>query len=323
MKDQILQAARDNNAKIIALQVPEGLKKKALDWAGHLEKSGIKVFLLADPCHGACDLRDKEAEELGCDLIIHIGHSSLGIKTRVPSVYLNYLSELDITKAVEEAAKKIKEKKIGLTTTMQHIGEIEKAKAILIKAGKDVVIASSGTRGRYPGQILGCDPGAATNLEEEVSAILHIGTGDFHPVEIAIATGKKVYIADPELNQVRVLEKEKEKFLRKRFAKIEAAKKAHKFGIIISTKVGQKRCALAEKLKKMCEEKGKEAYILAVDFIGPDKLLGFGLDAYVNTGCPRIAIDDADSYDKPMLMPSELEIVLGIREWDKYKLDTL
>jgi 2-(3-amino-3-carboxypropyl)histidine synthase len=109
--------------------------------------------------------------------------------------------------------------------------------------------------------------------------------------------------------------------LRKRFAKIENSKTAQKFGILVSIKPGQNRKDLALKLKKLCEEKGKEAQIIVSDFIGPDKLLGFDVDAYVNTACPRIAIDDAGNYDKPMLTPEELEIVLGVRKWENYKLD--
>ena len=47
----------------------------------------------------------------------------------------------------------------------------------------------------------------------------------------------------------------------------------------------------------------------------------FDADAYVSTACPRIAIDDYSRYRKPMITPSELEIVLGIREWEDYEMD--
>jgi 2-(3-amino-3-carboxypropyl)histidine synthase len=319
MQDQILKAVQEKDGKVVGLQVPEGLKNKAVEWAQEIEKTGVKVYIFANPCYGACDLYDFEAEKMGCDLLIHVGHSDLGMKTKIPVVYIEYQSDLDISKIVEKAGQKIEEKKIGITTTLQHIKQLDKVKEILEKAGKEVVIGKAGTRSKYDGQVLGCDPGAAVNAEAE--AYLYIGTGNFHPIEIALATGKKVYIADAEMNEIRILEDEKEKFLRKRFAKIENSKTAQKFGILVSTKQGQKRMDLAENLKKMCEEHEKQAEILVMDFISPDKLLGYGFDAYINTACPRIAIDDSENYDKPLLTPQELEIVLGVREWEKYELD--
>jgi 2-(3-amino-3-carboxypropyl)histidine synthase len=319
MQDQILQAVQEKGAKTVALQVPEGLKKEAGEWIQKLEKNGIQVYTFISPCFGACDLCHEDAKKLGCEVLIHVGHSDIGVETDIPVLYVEYQSELDISKITEKAGKEIKETIICLTTTLQHIKQLNKAKEILEEAGKEVVIAESGTRAKYPGQILGCDPGAALNQEAE--AYLHIGTGNFHPLEIALATGKKVYVADPELGEVRVFEDEKDKFLRKRFAKIENSKDAKKIGILLSTKTGQNRKELAEKLVEMCKENGKEGHILVTNHISPDNLLGYGFDAYVSTACPRIAIDDADNYDKPLLTPQELEVVLGIREWENYKLD--
>jgi len=319
MQDQILKAVQEKGAKIVGLQVPEGLKSKAMDWAQEMEKNEITVYTFISPCFGACDLWHGEAKRLGCDVLVHVGHSDIGVETEIPVIYIEYQSDLDITKITEQAGKEITEKRIGLTTTLQHIKQLDKAKEILEKAGKEVVIGKSETRSKYAGQILGCDPGAAVNAAAD--AYLYIGTGNFHPLEIALATGKKVYVADPEMGQIRVIEDEKDKFLRKRFAKIENSKTAQKFGIIISIKPGQNRKELAEKLKKLCEEKGKEAHLLVTDFISQEKLLGFDVDAYVSTACPRIAIDDAGNYDKPMLTPQELEIVLGVRKWENYELD--
>ena len=53
------------------------------------------------------------------------------------------------------------------------------------------------------------------------------------------------------------------------------------------------------------------------------RLLPYDLDAFVMTACPRIAIDDSAMYKKPVLTPDELEIVLGLREWDDYQMDEI
>ena len=52
-------------------------------------------------------------------------------------------------------------------------------------------------------------------------------------------------------------------------------------------------------------------------------LQGYRVDAWVNTACPRIAIEDGIRYDKPMLTPPELEVVLGLRKWEGYRFDEI
>jgi len=48
-----------------------------------------------------------------------------------------------------------------------------------------------------------------------------------------------------------------------------------------------------------------------MDEVTPDRLTNFGMDAYVNTGCPRITTDDGPQFKKPMLTPQEYRIAIG------------
>ena len=59
-----------------------------------------------------------------------------------------------------------------------------------------------------------------------------------------------------------------------------------------------------------------------MDHICEEKLLGIEADAYVNTACPRISIDDYASYKKPMLNYSEVKYVLG-KSYENYALETI
>jgi 2-(3-amino-3-carboxypropyl)histidine synthase len=86
--------------------------------------------------------------------------------------------------------------------------------------------------------------------------------------------------------------------------------------------MGQKRLKLALRLERMIGEKGKRAYLISANSITPETLVSFRkLDCLVNTACPRITIDDASRYKQPVLSPQELEIVLGEREWEDYRMD--
>jgi 2-(3-amino-3-carboxypropyl)histidine synthase len=50
----------------------------------------------------------------------------------------------------------------------------------------------------------------------------------------------------------------------------------------------------------------------------------YPVDAFVNTACPRIAIDDAVRYSKPLITPFELEVALGEKKWETgYQFDEI
>jgi len=76
-------------------------------------------------------------------------------------------------------------------------------------------------------------------------------------------------------------------------------------------------------LKRLAEKHGRAAEIFLMDLVSPDLLEGYRVDAWVNTACPRIAIEDYLLYKKPILTPPEFEIVLGERPWDDYEFDEI
>jgi len=115
----------------------------------------------------------------------------------------------------------------------------------------------------------------------------------------------------------------KERVLRQRHAAIARSLDARVFGIIVSKKIGQVRMELAQHLKDLAEKHGREAHIFLMDLVAPDLLEGYRVDAWVNTACPRIAIEDILQYKRPMLTPQEFEIVLGERGWKDYALDEI
>ncbi|MDO9097443.1 MAG: diphthamide synthesis protein, partial [Candidatus Methanoperedens sp.] len=95
------------------------------------------------------------------------------------------------------------------------------------------------------------------------------------------------------------------------------------FGIIVSTKIGQNRIKLAQRLVEIANKHGVEAHIIMMDLVTPEQLLAFKVDAYVNTACPRITIDDAERVHVPILTPQEFEVVLGERKWEKLEMDEI
>ena len=277
------------------LQVPDGMKRKALKIADDLGD----VLIDCESCFGACDLAIQEAKVLGCDKIVHYGHSKV-IDTDIPVEYVELRQDYDPLPILKKHS--INERRIGLVSTLQFLDSLEKARKYLEEKGKVVKIG----KGKFnAGQILGCDVSAAKAVEKDVDAFLYIGSGNFHPLGLAMQTEKPVYFLDVEKGEVTVVDKGK--FLKQKYAAIAIAKDARTFGILVSIKPGQLNLKLAKEIKRKIEAKGKKAYILVFNEIKPEKLIGLELDCYVNTACPRIAIDNRTDFKKPILNPDEID----------------
>lgn len=319
--DEVIQKINEMDAKAVGVQFPEGLKIHATRVAEKIENETDAVVLISgDPCYGACDVSDTHMEGL-VDLIVHFGHIEFPIDYKVPVLFIEAYSKIDIDNVVKKSLAFLENyKKIGVVTTIQHLPLINQIKDFLEDNEKEVVMKEgAGTR---KGQVLGCNFSAIKDVDAD--AFLFIGSGNFHALGVTLFTEKPVFIADPYMNEVRTIDEFRDRILRIRFAKITKASDAQKFGIIVSSKRGQFRLDLAKSLKKMINKERKEAFIIMLDNVSPDLLIPYmDLDAFIVTACPRVAIDDASMYKKPLLTPKELEIVLNKRKWEDYKIDEI
>ena len=66
---------KKNNAKLVCIQLPDGLKPKAKEIQEYLERNtDSKVVVWLGSCWGGCDV-PLQVEKLGVDLLIQWGHS--------------------------------------------------------------------------------------------------------------------------------------------------------------------------------------------------------------------------------------------------------
>ena len=175
----------------------------------------------------------------------------------------------------------------------------------------------------HPGQVLGCNCSAAESVDADVDGYLFIGEGDFHPLAAAFGMEKPVLVLNPVTGEVRDMSETRDRILRRRFAAIQGARDAESFLVIVCSKVGQNRSGLADEMVSLLRRHGRTAHKVVIEEINPTALMSYQVDAFVNTACPRIAMDDAARYPKPMLTPPELEIALGEREWGQYIFDQI
>ena len=87
--------------------------------------------------------------------------------------------------------------------------------------------------------------------------------------------------------------------------------------MLLSVKPGQRRVKLAMKLKKLIEEADKVSEIVVVDDVREDYLLDLPHEAFVNTACPRLSIEDQERLRKTLLLPMEVAVALDRVSWEK------
>ena len=87
--DDLVAKIKENDHRLVALQVPEGLKMQALEMMDSIEtESAAKVVLAADPCYGACDLVHDKMKLMGVELVAHMGHSQMNIDSGMPTHFI-------------------------------------------------------------------------------------------------------------------------------------------------------------------------------------------------------------------------------------------
>ena len=358
--DELIERIKSNDNRLVALQVPEGLKMQALDMMDAIEEeTTAKIILAADPCYGACDLVHDKMQRMGVELVAHMGHSQMNIDSGMPTQFINVTYDGDpvidpvlpilaqhhaiaaqrLANAQSEQAVSTDEAqerfldavgrvapltgtKLGLVGSIQHLHLIFEYKERLEAAGFEVEVPVGGARLTFPGQVLGCN---YSGDQDDIGHYLFLGSGDFHPIGLVLHTGKPLAMLDPysgdaeEMSFGRI-----ERILRQRFGLIMACDNAETFGILIGEKPGQMRRTLALRMKKILEKHGKKGYLLALEHVGPELIDFYPVDAFVNTACPRIAIDDSVRYAKPLITPFELEVALGEKQWETgYQFDEI
>lgn len=243
---------------------------------------------------------------------------------RIPVIYLDAPYPVKIRQALERfKGELIKFNSLALFSSLQFVGCLSRARKILEEWGLQVYIGK-GNGVKYPGQVLGCNYTSPLEVETLVNAFLFIGGGLFHPLGLALLTDKPVLTLNPISRSLIDMRKLKRRYLSLKYASIVKAAEAKVFGVLVGLEPGQFRLNLAEGIRKLIESKSKEAYLIGLNYLNPESLDSYTwIDAFVNTACPRLSIEDYERVSKPILNPAELLVALGLMRWEEYVCENL
>lgn len=187
-------------------------------------------------------------------------------------------------------------KTIALFSTVQFLHLIPQIKARLESKGIKAMTGKSSNPCLEHAQVIGCDTTAASKLENKVQAFLYVGSGKFHPLNLAMTLKqqKPIFIFNPLTQEFSQLDQ-------KDINKMMARKKGQRlkflssdtFGILVSTKPGQNKLEKAQELKEKLEKQGKKAYIFMANDIDPSQTENFPeIQCWINTACPGISLEN-------------------------------
>jgi len=305
------------NARTLFVELPEGLKQFIPEIDGKL--NNFTVYYSGESIYGSCDTMNFN---VNVDAVLHFGHAPIpNINYSKKTFFIELKRKMYENENLINSLLGLNCRRIGIVATVQYVPFIEALVSHLRNNGIEAVVSRGDDRLFYSGQVLGCDFSSAEKIQSEVECFVVLADGTFHATGVAISTGKDTFAIEPFSGKVTKIDAGR--LLKSRYIQMEKARDAKTIGIIVSTKIGQYRISIAKYIKETLLKNGKGAFIILMNDVSPQKLANLNFDAYVSTACPRIALDDSLLYEKPVLTPQEIEMVLGIKEYGRYSIDRI
>ncbi|KAJ1642075.1 Diphthamide biosynthesis protein 1, partial [Coemansia asiatica] len=171
------------SAQSVALQFPEGLMIFACTISDILETfAGVEVVIMGDVTYGACCIDDFTAKALGCDFLVHYGHSCL-VPVNVTTIKTMYVF-VDIGIDTEHFVRTVEKNfepgtRIALVGVIQFVTALQTCKHVL---SEKYFVNIPQAKPLSPGELLGCTSPRLTDID----VIVYLGDGRFHLESIMI-----------------------------------------------------------------------------------------------------------------------------------------
>ena len=177
---------RRDGFKRVALQLPEGLTMFATTLSDIIETfTEAETVIMADVTYGACCVDDFSAKALGCDLMVHYGHSCLvpvDQTTNIKMLYIFVDIKIDSLHFVESLKLSLeREEQMSLVSTIQFVATLQAVARELNSEGWKVEVPQA--KPLSPGEILGCTSPDMRSSQ----ALVYLGDGRFHLESAMIA----------------------------------------------------------------------------------------------------------------------------------------
>jgi len=303
-------------ATCVALQFPEGLIMYSCIISDILQRfAGVETVIMGDVTYGACCVDDYTARALGCDFMVHYGHSCL-VPIDVSSINMLYVFVeigIDVAHLLRSLKSNFpKETRMALAGTIQFAAAIAAVAGEVQKEFEHVLIPQA--RPLSKGEVLGC----TSPRFEGCDIVVFVSDGRFHLESMMIANPhiRAFYKYDPYSKRLTREEYDHSTMHELRHDAIERATHAKKWGLILGTLGRQGNMKILQRLEREIRESGREVTMVLLSEIFPDKLAKMSdVEAWVQVACPRLSIDWGYAFPTPLLSSYEAEVALSRAQW--------
>jgi len=309
-------------AKRVALQLPEGLLMFACPLSDLFERfANVECLVMSDVTYGACCVDDFGARALGCQLLIHYGHSCLvpvdvtkGGEQGMETMYVFVDIHIDAEHLCDCVELSFPEgHRLVLMGTIQFVGALYAVQERLRKRYTLLIPQAKPLSG---GEVLGCtSPSLAAG---EHDALVFVADGRFHLESAMIANPTlKAFRYDPYSRVLTEESYDTAHLARVRGAMVERGKSAVKWGVVQGTLGRQGNPKIVQRVVDMLQGAGCEVMLLLLSEITPGKLalMDASVDCWVQIACPRLSTDWGEAFAKPLLTPYEAFCAKGGATW--------
>ena len=325
--DRMREIIREDGPASVALNGPEGMLPQVQRAASSLSgEFGIPAYVLGDATWGACDLNMAGARTLAADILFNVGHTVSTERLGKGVYMINAYDDIPFGAVAAKAAEMLAGRTVSLLTDSQHLDQVDAVRSALERGGASVVVGRG--RGQLnDGQVFGCefypaldaaglggrgggDAGAGGGgAAADCNAFM--GQSTFHAAGVALATGLPTYVLDPYFGEVRDVTEFAAGLRKKATLAVYKAAEADSFGVIVGLRDGQMSKTAGLRAKKDLEAAGKRVQLIALTDITGDALRRFtGIDAFVQSACPRISTDNP--FDVPVLSIPQCRALLRV-----------
>lgn len=319
--ERVLAWARENSFKRIVVQSPDGIKRHLGILVDELQRLGVETFVSGSHSWGGCDLAFADVERLGAQALVHVGHHGpVRCEPVYPTLFVPARAEADVDEIVDKAAQLLgaQARRVGVFATIQHLHKLPSILRRLREHGLTAVTSISSSKYMLEGLVIGCDNSAAEKVDADVHLV--VAGGVFHGLGVALATGRRVVVADPYARALRDVEAEVRRVVGVRLMHISRAMEGRRALVVVSRKPGQYSRDAVITARRLLESRGVRLRIAVFDDVDAGAIRDLGdADFYVNMGCPRLATDDHHMFPGPVVNPGELAYVLGLRPLEEYR----
>ncbi|ABW01960.1 2-(3-amino-3-carboxypropyl)histidine synthase subunit 1/2 [Caldivirga maquilingensis] len=163
-----------------------------------------------------------------------------------------------------------------------------------------------GIRGAAVGPFTGCF------MPIRANRIVVVSGGYFYALTAKLINpGSRVMVADPHRVVVEDVESVYRRYIGLKVNSLLRAIDARRIAILLTSKPGQGNINHALSVKRRLQQSGRDAFILYVDEVSAEAINNIDADAVVIEACPRIALDDLDRVNKPLIAPLEVNYIIN------------